>query len=88
MARVELNQQAIDAVVTRAFTTHVREMQSVLDSLSASECGKDLAEARANLATRWRQQFGASLDEPDLTAWAEHLASGDRIVLAQAPGTR
>jgi hypothetical protein len=88
MARVELDQHAVDAVVKQALTTRVREMQSVLDSLWASERGKDLAAVKADLAARWRQQFGVSLDEPDLTSWAAHLASGDRLVLTQAPGTR
>jgi hypothetical protein len=86
MARVELNRQSMDAAVRQAFTTRMREMQSVLDALGASERGKDLSAVKVNLAARWRQQFGATLDEPQLTSWAEHLASGRRLVLTKAPG--
>lgn len=86
MARVELNRQAMDAAVRQAFTARVGEMQSALDALGASERGKDLAAVKANLAAHWRQQFGATLDEPQITSWAEHLASGRRLVLTKAPG--
>jgi hypothetical protein len=56
-------------------------MQDVLDSVLASEQGKDVAAVKATLAARWQQEIGTTPSDGFLQGVAEKLAAGTRVVL-------
>jgi hypothetical protein len=56
-------------------------MQEVLDSVATSARGIDVSIVKATLAGRWRRQFGVSLDDPQLSSWAQQLVAGTRVMI-------
>jgi len=57
------------------------KMQYVLDSVLASERGKDVGAVKATLATRWQRDLGLTASDEFLQGMAEQLAAGTRVVL-------
>jgi hypothetical protein len=58
-------------------------MQDLLDSVLATQQGRDVEEVKSVLESRWHEQFDRTLTDPNLSAWAEQLASGGRVVVQQ-----
>lgn len=81
MAEIKWNPDAVRQVVQRGFDDAVPKMQAVLDSVLASEQGKDVEAVKATLAARWQQQLGLTASDGFLQGTAEQLAAGTRVVL-------
>jgi hypothetical protein len=78
---VKWNPDALNQVVQKAFQGRVEDVQRVLDSLLATEKGKDVATVKATLAARWQSEFGITPSDEFLQPVAEKLAAGARVVL-------
>lgn len=81
MAKFELNKQALAKVANQAIAVRAQQMQALLDAVGQSEQGKDVSEVKAMLGARWLRQFEKPLTDPHLSAWAEQLAAGGRVVV-------
>ncbi len=81
MAEIKWNPDALRRVVQRGFDDAVPKMQAVLDSVLASEQGKNVEVVKATLAARWHQQLGLAASDGFLQGTAEQLAAGTRVVL-------
>jgi len=75
------NRDAVRQAVQTGFDAAVPKMQAVLDSVLASEQGKDVGAVKATLATRWRRDLGLTASDEFLQGMAEQLAAGTRVVL-------
>jgi hypothetical protein len=87
MAKFELNKQALAKVANQAVAVRAQQMQTLLDAVAQSAHGKDVSEVKATLGARWLQQFEKPLTDPHLSAWAEQLAAGGRVVVKTEAAT-
>jgi hypothetical protein len=78
---IKWNPDAIRQAVQESVDDAVPKMQAVLDSVLASERGKDLGVVKAFLATRWQRDLGLAASDEFLQGMAEQLAAGTRVVL-------
>ena len=81
MAKFELNKQALADVANQAVARRAQKMQAPLDAVGESERGKDISTVKATLGARWLQEFERQLTDPQLSAWAEQLAGGGRVIV-------
>jgi hypothetical protein len=81
MAKFELNKQALADVANQAVALRAQQMQALLDAVGESERGKDISTVKATLGARWLQEFERQLTDPQLSAWAEQLAGGGRVIV-------
>jgi hypothetical protein len=81
----ELNRDALTKVANDAAAIQAQQMQTLLDSLTATEEGKPVEDVKATLERRWTEDLGGTLTDPHLTAWAEQLAAGGRVIVNQKP---
>jgi hypothetical protein len=56
-------------------------MQRLLDQLGRTSVGKPVDEVKVDLKAAWQRAFGETITDPHLTAWAQGLADGQRIVV-------
>jgi hypothetical protein len=84
---VTFNQSNLRQVVERAANEGMRDyatrMQRLLDQLGRTSAGKPVDEVKRALQAAWRRAFGKTITDPHLTAWAQGLADGRRIVVRQ-----
>ena len=80
---IKLDPQAMAKVANEAVSRLIPQMQSLLDSLQASQRGKDISQVKATLGARWNQRFGETITEPRLSSWAQTLAAGGRVIVHQ-----
>ena len=79
----KFNKNAIDQIARDAVKQYARDTQPLLDRLAVSEKGKPVDEVKRALKREWeRPGTGRTISDPELTQWAETLASGNRIVLS------
>lgn len=82
MASVKWNPDALTKAANAAVAQRASHMQTLLDSLHATERGKDVSAVKSVLASRWQQDFGVMPSDEWLTTYAERLAEGRRIVVS------
>ena len=56
-------------------------MQELLDELGQQEQSKDVEVVKVRLRETWQNRFGRDLTDPHLSAWAEQLARGRKVVV-------
>lgn len=56
------------------------QYQELLDDLTATQAGRPIGEIQSLLRLRW-QQIGGDITDPELTAYAQQMSAGGRIVL-------
>lgn len=81
MAEIKWNPDAIRQTLQEGLDKAAPKMQDVLDSVLASERGKDVQSVKATLAARWHQDLGLTASDELLQRMAEQLAAGTRVVL-------
>jgi hypothetical protein len=81
MADIKWNPDALTKAANAAVAQRASQMQALLDSLHATERGKDVSAVKYVLASRWQQDFGVMPSDEWLTAYAEQLAAGRRIIV-------
>lgn len=77
----EFNEEAFEQLAKQAVEARAQQVQTLLDSLRASQKGKAVDEVKATLMARWKVEFDRTPTDPHLTAWAEQLARGGRVVV-------
>lgn len=78
-----LNEEAVKKVANDAVAIKAQQMQSLLDSLASTEKGKPVEDVKATLERRWTEDLSGTLTDPHLSAWAEQLAAGGRVIVKQ-----
>lgn len=81
MADIKWNPDALTKAANAAVAQRASQMQTLLDSLHATERGKDVSAVKSVLASRWQQDFGVMPSDEWLTAYAERLAEGRPIIV-------
>jgi hypothetical protein len=79
MSRFELNEAGIAQAIDAAAQLRVDELQAICDRVLYAGQGKSLDDVKALLRNDVRKTFGTEITDPDLSAYAEALASGRRV---------
>ncbi|HEY4809948.1 MAG TPA: hypothetical protein VIH71_02720, partial [Solirubrobacteraceae bacterium] len=74
MPEVNWNPDAIRQVAQKGLDDAAPRMQAVLDSVLASDRGRDVAAVKATLAARWQRDLGLTASDEFLQGMAEKLA--------------
>jgi hypothetical protein len=83
-SRVKLtfNQGAIKKAAMKAAEQWATNMTTALNALLPEYTGRPVDEVKDAVAAVWRRESGGSdLPEPHLTAYAEQIAAGGRVVV-------
>jgi hypothetical protein len=83
VTRFEWNKDAVAKVMNQAVSVRAEEIQALFDALGPECAGRDVEEVKAVLTTRWAEDLHGSITDPELTAYAEVLASGQPIRVEQ-----
>ncbi|HEY3944835.1 MAG TPA: hypothetical protein VGL78_06395 [Solirubrobacteraceae bacterium] len=81
MARFEWNDEVVGKVAREAVAGATERMQALLDHVLADGGGKDVAEVKAVLRSRWQSEFEKVPSDAFLNDCAERLAAGQRVVV-------
>jgi hypothetical protein len=73
--------QAVERVANEGMREYATRMQRLLDQLGRTSAGKPVEEVKVALQAAWRRAFEKTITDPHLTAWAQGLADGRRIVV-------
>ncbi|MEY2476784.1 MAG: hypothetical protein QOG87_2099 [Actinomycetota bacterium] len=87
MANFKLDKAGLNRAVNEGMRKSIiPAVQEALDEVYASHGGRPLDEVKPALAERWAT-IGDDwqLPEPQLTAWAEEIANGTRVVARLKP---
>jgi hypothetical protein len=76
----DLKRAMVDAANTGLQERGV-ELQQLLDWVAANATGSPVDEIAADLRSQWQQQGWDPLDDETVTAYAEALAGGQRVVV-------
>lgn len=79
MSRFEPNEDGIARAVTAAAQLRVDELQIVCDRVLHAGQGKSVDEVKALLRNDVRTTLGTEITDPELSTYAEVLASGRRV---------
>lgn len=77
--RIEWNESGLQEMANQVARDHAVRVQEVLDTILRTAPGKSLNEVKKLLSQEVHEKLGGNITDPELTAFAEALAAGQRI---------
>jgi len=73
--------RGMDEALSGALRDMAERIQVVLDSVLGESSGMALELVRELLVNKWEAEFGTTVSDPELGAYAAQIAAGNRIIV-------